>query len=386
MRRRRGDDQDADPGPLRIGMVVPPWYELPPRGYGGVEAVCSGLIDALVDRGHEVTLFGAGKRCGTKARLVSTTATPQFRRLGETLPDVLHRARVQRLLADGDFDIVHDHTTPGALLSGQLPWPTVVTVHGSVEGELGDYYAAIGPAVRLVAISHDQRRARPDLSWIATVHHGLSLPDHIDPSTGDGPVMWLARFNPEKGPEVAVSACRAAGLPLVLAGKCNEPAEHRYLAEVIEPMIGDDVELVVNPDRETAMRRLAAARCLILPITWREPFGMVMIEAMARGVPVVAARRGSTPEVVEHGVTGFLCDSPAELTHALHKVIELDRTACIDRVRRRFTVKIMAERYERVYRRAMNDSDGIRSRWRRLPGEPVAQPPSRPPIVLTMAP
>jgi glycosyltransferase involved in cell wall biosynthesis len=348
-------------------MVVPPWYELPPKGYGGVEVVCSVLIDALVERGHEVTLFGAGERSGTRARFVSTTPTPQFPRLGQTTPDVLHRARVQRLFAAGDFDVVHDHTMPGPLLAGQVPWPTVVTVHGSVEDELGDYLEAVGRQVRLVAISHDQRSTRPHLPWIATIHHGLPMPDQqASPGRGDGPAVWLARFNPDKGPDIALAACKAAGVPLVLAGKCNERAEHRYLSEVIRPMVHDDVDLMINPDRPTAMRMLAGARCLLLPITWREPFGMVMIEAMALGVPVVALRLGSVPEVVEHGVTGFVCDTEDELVDALHRVCELDRTACVDRVRRHFSAAVMAAKYEQAYRDAITKEDNVRWGWRRL--------------------
>jgi len=360
------DELDGGPQRLRIAMVVPPWYELPPEGYGGVEIVCSALIDALADRGHEVTLFGAGARTGTRARFVSTTSTPQFPRLGQTMPDVLHRAQVQRHLVAGDFDVVHDHTMPGPLLAGQVPWPTVVTVHGSLDGELGDYIEAVGTRVRLVAISHDQRSARPDLPWIATIHHGLPFVEPGPPGNGDGPVMWLARFNPDKGPDIAVTACRAAGVPLVLAGKCNERAEHRYLSEVVRPMVDGHVELMINPDRGTAMRTLAGARCLLLPITWREPFGLVMIEAMALGVPVVALRLGSVPEVVEHGVTGFVCDTEEELVEALRRVGELDRGACVDRVRRHFSAARMAEQYEQAYRRAIAEQSSVTSGWRRL--------------------
>jgi len=361
------DGSDGGPQRLRIAMVVPPWYELPPKGYGGVEIVCSALIDALVDRGHEVTLFGAGERTGTKARFVGTTPTPQFSRLGQTMPDVLHRARVQQYLVAGDFDIVHDHTMPGLLLAGQVPWPTVVTVHGSLEGELGDYLEAVGPKVRLVAISHDQRSVRPDLPWLATIHHGLP---NVEPGAtsgnGAGPAMWLARFNADKGPAIAIAACRAAGVPLVLAGKCNERAEHRYLSEVVRPMVDGNVELMINPDRRTAMRMLAGARCLLLPITWREPFGLVMIEAMALGVPVVALRLGSVPEIVEHGVTGFVCDTEEELVEALRRVGELDRGACVDRVRGHFSAARMAEQYEQAYLVAIAEQSSVRSGWRRL--------------------
>src|SRR5205814_8244582 len=146
---------------LRIAMVAPPWYERPPLGYGGLEVITAALVDGLVGRGHEVTLFGAGNRTGTRARFVSTTGQLQYARLGELMPAVLHSARVTRLMADGDFDVVHDHTTDGPMTAPLRPAPTVMTVHGAVNGEYGDYLAALGATVRLVAISRAQRLLRP---------------------------------------------------------------------------------------------------------------------------------------------------------------------------------------------------------------------------------
>jgi glycosyltransferase involved in cell wall biosynthesis len=329
--------------------------------------ICSALIDGLVDRGHDVTLFGAGTRTATKAEFVSTVKELQYPRLGETMPDVLHAARVNRLLASGDFDVIHDHTTPGALAGGRVATPTVVTVHGAVDGEFGEYYEAIGDAVRLIAISHSQRAVRPTLPWIATVHNGIRVADAPIPARRtDGPVLWLARFNPDKGPDPAIEACREAGLPLVLAGKCNEPLEERYLEKVLTPMLHDGVELVINADRQTILNHLRQARCLILPIRWKEPFGMVMIEAMAEGVPVVALRRGAVPEVILDGVTGFICDRPAELPDALRRSTELDPGACVRHVQAHFSAEIMAARYEQVYHQA------IAEHYNSLVGVPVA--------------
>jgi glycosyltransferase involved in cell wall biosynthesis len=342
-------------------MVVPPWYELPPHGYGGLETIVSALVDALVERGHDVTLFGAGPTSGTRARFVSATPQLQHGRLGETLPDVTHVARVDRLLAAGEFDIVHDHTIPGPLSAGRRSTPTVVTVHQPVDGDLGDYYEAVGDAVRLVAISHSQRRERPGLNWIAMVHNGLAIPPGDPTPDPTGPVMWLARFNADKGPDLAIEACRAAGLPLVLAGRCHEPGELRLFERVIQPLLDDDVELVLSPSRTHALRLLSRARCLLLPLRWQEPFGMVMIEAMALGVPVVALRRGSVPEIVADGVTGFICDTPEELPDALRQVDALDRSACVQRVREHFCAAAMAAEYEQVYRTAIAEHGPVHS-------------------------
>ncbi len=334
-------------------MIAPPWYELPPTGYGGIELICAALVDAFVARGHHVTLYGAGQHAVSATKFVSTFADPQFPRLGEALPEVLHTAQVNQLLADDHVDVVHDHSLTGPLTAAQRSAPTVVTMHGRVDSELGDYFAELGSGVSLVAISHAQRHRRPELPWAATVHNGVDPSRFMPGISSDGPVLWLGRFNPDKGPDLAIEACRRAGLPLILAGKCNEPNEVRYLAETIRPMLGSDVHLVVNGDRPTTNRLVSQARCLLMSIRWPEPFGMVMIEAMASGTPVVALRHGSVPEVVRDGVTGFICDHPAELPDALHRVDQLDPADCVACVRNAFSAELMASRYEQVYRRAM---------------------------------
>jgi glycosyltransferase involved in cell wall biosynthesis len=351
--------------PLRIAMIGTPYYEIPPTGYGGIELICAELVDALVRRGHQVTLFSGGQRSGTQATFVSTTPRLRYEQLGQAMPELLHAARVNRLLRDRPhFDIVHDHSGAGPLTAGARTAPTLVTMHGPTEGELGDLYTDLGKSVYLVAISDFQRQRRPGLNWVGTVHNavdpGRFIPDHRP----DGPVLWLARFTPDKGPDLAIQACRAAGLPLVLAGKCNEPGEQSYLEEQIRPMLGQDVRLVLNADRSMTRDLLTQARCLIMPIRWDEPFGMVMVEAMASGTPVVALRRGSVPEVVRHGVTGWICDDPDELPGWLRRCGELDAEACVTHVRKHFSADVMAQAYEKVYRatirRAWNASHRAR--------------------------
>ncbi|WP_091290803.1 glycosyltransferase family 4 protein [Micromonospora halophytica] len=333
-------------------MVVPPWLSVPPPGYGGLEQVVHGLVDTLVRRGHAVTLFGAGRQHGTAADFVSTVPELQYDRLGESLPELAHLARVNHLVTPADFDVVHDHTTIGPLVAGRRAVPTVATVHGNPVGEYGTVLSDTDHGVGLVAISHAQRRANPSLPWVGTVHNAMDATDlPRKRAPGRGPVLWLARFSPDKGPDLAIRACRAAGLPLTLAGKCNEPAERRYYAEVVEPMLDSDVTVVMNADRAAALRLLVDARCLIMPIQWEEPFGMVMVEAMATGTPVVALRRGAVPELVVERVTGLVRDRADELPAALREVDRLDPAACVAHAVENFSTERMAAGYEDVYRR-----------------------------------
>jgi glycosyltransferase involved in cell wall biosynthesis len=346
-------------------MVIPPWYEIPPIGYGGIESVCAALVRGLVDLDHEVTVFGAGRSAVPGARFVSTMDELQYPRLGEAMPAALHAARVDALLREERYDVVHDHSPCGPLSARCRTAPTVVTAHGPADGDIGDFYAAVATSVHLVAISDAQRR-RANFPWAATVHNAVDPADFAVSASPDGPVLWLARFCPDKGPDLAIEACRKAGLPLVLAGKCTEPREIDYYTEVIRPMLGPDTEVVLNADRHRTRGLLADARCLLLPIRWHEPFGMVMVEAMASGKPVVALRLGSVPEIVRDGVTGAICDDPGELPDALRQVGDLDPDDCVKHVRELFGADLMARRYEAVYRRGTARHRLIRARETRV--------------------
>ena len=343
---------------LRIAMVAPPWIEVPPEGYGGVEATCGTLIEGLIERGHDVTLISVGKN-GTSARHKQTHPSAQFSRFEEVLPEITHAAMVQRILANGEYDIVHDHTKAGGLCAPLRNAPTVTTVHnpvqGPVYGELGDYYFHLGDSVNLISISEAQQAARPELNWVDTVYNGLDVQDFpFNPTPGDY-VLWLARYTSEKGPDLAIQIAREAGVPLVMVGRAakknkgNEECEVEYFNEVIKPMAGKDVELIVNAGREHVIDLVHNARALLHPVRFREPFGMALVEAMACGTPVIGLNRGALPEVVEDGVTGWLRDEPTDLVELVQRVDEIDRHACRARVEEHFSAPAMAAGYERAY-------------------------------------
>jgi glycosyltransferase involved in cell wall biosynthesis len=338
---------------LRIAMIAPPWFTVPPQGYGGVENVCADLVAGLVARGHSVTLVGAGAD-GTSADFVATYDEPPSARLGEPLPEVLHAAAASRILADLDIDLVHDHTLAGPLLARGREVPTVVTMHGPVAGEPGEYYRLLGDTIDLVAISAAQRRSAPDLPWVGTTHNAVDVTTYPFLAEKEHMLLFLGRIHPDKGVHLAIDAARAAGFPIVVAGKCSEQVEREYFRTHIEPRLGPDVTMFGCADARTKRELLARSAGLLFPILWEEPFGMVMLEAMACGTPVVALRRGSVPEVVIDGITGVICDAPSELPDAIHAARRLDPAACRAHVRDCFDVATMAAGYESIYRTSLS--------------------------------
>ena len=369
--------------PLRIAMIVPPWYELPPKGYGGIEAVCTDLVDTLVARGHDVTVIGAGHN-GTHARLLATYPNAQSARIGEPLPEVLHAAAAAELLDQLNVDIVHDHTLAGPLVARARAAPTVVTAHGPVTGEPGQYLRHLGDSVQLVAISDAQRRSAPDLNWIATVHNAAQVDDFPFRADKEGWVLFLGRCTRDKGMHLAIDVARAAGRSIKLAAKCTESAERAYFEAEIQPRLGPGVEWLgeVGTDRKKDL--LSRARCLLFPICWDEPFGMVMIEAMACGTPVVALRRGSVPEVVTDGSTGVICDHPDQLPDALNAIHTIDPVQCRKHVRTHFHPDTMAAGYEHAYLEAIQRAElratkPTRSHGRGCGGSGTAAHPERTP-------
>jgi glycosyltransferase involved in cell wall biosynthesis len=350
--------------PLRIALVAPPYFTVPPSGYGGVESVVADLADALVAHGHCVTLIGAG-RSGTAAEFVPVWENPIPERLGEAYPEVVHaasaRRAIEQIAAAGGLDVVHDHTQAGPLNApayARLGLPTVVTMHGPVNEDVHRMYRALDD-VYLVAISQRQRELAPDLNWIATVHNAVRPDDWpYQPEKGDYG-LFLGRFHPNKGAHLALDAAHAAGLPLVLAGKCAEQVEQEYFKQEVRPRLRDADCFAGVADAAAKRRLLAGARCLLFPVQWEEPFGMVMIEAMACGTPVVALGRGSVPEVVADGVTGIICNDPRELADAVRRVGSIDPAACRKRVAEHFGTDSLAAGYETAYRTALGRGGGL---------------------------
>ena len=333
---------------LHIALVAPPWFEIPPAGYGGIEEVIAGLAQGLVGRGHQVTVIDAGQG-DTPADHLHTKPEAQAEHMGEQLTEMTHVATANRLLAGIQPDIVHDHTFSGPLAAGSRSAPTIYTAHGPLTTPMADYYRQLGTSVALVAISHSQRVQASDLNWVGTVYNGVDvasfpLREHKEPW-----VLFIGRMDPGKGAHLAIDAARAAGRRIVIAGKVHEPDEEDYFEREVRPRLGEDAQFVGEADGELKRELYAKAACVLFPVQWPEPFGMVMVEAMACGTPVVALRGGAVEEVIADGHSGLICDAVDQLPQAIEKAGRLRPTDCRRHAEEHFDVSTMAAGYERLY-------------------------------------
>ena len=338
---------------MRIAQVAPLYESVPPRNYGGTERVVSYLTEELLRQGHDVTLFASGDS-QTSARLVMgcPSALWQEPACRETLP---HHVRLVEVVAGEAhrFDLIHFHLDYVHFPTVKwLPCPTVTTLHGRLDPSDHKALFETFADVPLVSISNDQRRPIPWANWQGTVHHGMPLDLHTLREGQGNYLAFLGRVSPEKGLEQAVEIARRCGMPLRVAAKIY-PEEESYYENKIAPLFERSpwVEFVGEVGGAAKDAFLGNARAVLFPINWAEPFGLVMIEAMACGTPVVAFRRGSTPEVMIDRLTGFLVDDVEGAVEAVKKVPGLDRPACRKSFVDRFGAARMARDYEAVYRR-----------------------------------
>jgi glycosyltransferase involved in cell wall biosynthesis len=338
---------------VRIAVLSPVWFAVPPSGYGGIEWVVSLLADGLVDAGHDVTLFASGDS-RTKATLSFAFEEAPSELIGRSLPELRHALAC--FARAGEFDVINDHSGPLAIaLAGLLDAPVLHTVHGPLEGDPGRVYEALAelaPDVGLISISLNQRRPKPELNWAGNCPNALDLqlyPCH--PHRGDY-LLFLGRMSPDKGAHRAIWVAKETGLPLKLAGKKQDPKEHRYFHELVEPHLVDGIEYLGEVTHGEKVELLQSARATLFPIEWEEPFGLVMIESMACGTPVIATRHGAVPEVIEDGVSGIIVDDYREMPAALDRADQLDPLECRRYVEERYGPERMVEDYLRVYEAA----------------------------------
>ena len=352
---------------MRIAQIAPTYERVPPRTYGGTELIVHLVTEELVARGHDVTLFATGDSV-TRARLRSVTPEPQ--RYGEPSADGIAHAEYAHLAnaqaaflaaAADEFDLVHSHAgIEGLVLASTSRTPVVATMHNPfvpMTQPVWDAYPWWHHAV-----SAASARTFPTRGALAPILHGIDVASFTPrPQGGDGYLLFLGRFSPAKGADRAIEAARRAGRRLLLAGKVD-PADADHVRDRIEPSLdGEQIRYVGEADSETKRTLLAGADALLFPIDWNEPFGLVMVEALASGTPVIGFDRASVPEVVEHGRTGFVVDDVDGMVDAIGRLAEIDRRACRAAAEQRFTVRRMVDDIEAMYRRVLDGPGGSAS-------------------------
>jgi glycosyltransferase involved in cell wall biosynthesis len=344
---------------MNVAIIAPPWLPVPPPTYGGTELVLDGLCRGLAAAGHDVLLCTTGDstcpvtRSWTYPRSVGV-------HLMNPAAEVRHVLAAYDAALEWGADIVHDHTLVGPLYASQHPeLPVVTTIHGPFDADLTPLYRRIAGEVGVIAISHHQASTAAGIPLAGVVHHGVDLARYPY-GTGDGGyALFLGRMEPGKGVHTAAEVARRAGVPLRIAAKMREASEVDYFESAVQPLLGDGIEYLGEIGGAAKLQLLAEASCLLNPIAWPEPFGMVMIEALACGTPVVTTACGAAPEIVDEGITGFVRDDEASLVEALRQAGGLDRAACRDAVAARFSTQRMAAAHVELYERAV---DGHRAR------------------------
>ena len=343
---------------MKIAQIAPLVESVPPRLYGGTERVVSWLTEELVAQGHDVTLFASGDS-RTSARL--EPVVPRALRL-----DGIHNSTPYNLIMldriserRAEFDVIHFHTDFfHHAIFRSMAHKTLTTLHGRQDlPELPDIYRAF-PHMPLVSISDHQRKPVPPVNWMGTVYHGLPERQFHEGEGRGGYLAFLGRICPDKGPLEAIEIARRAGMKLKIAAKVD-PVDQAYFDQVVAPVLAKSphAEFIGEIDDHRKQEFLGNAKALLFPICWPEPFGLVIIEAMACATPVIAFRHGSVPEILEEGLTGFVVETVAEAAAAVGRLDLLFRPSIRSRFEERFSARAMAREYVRIYRQLADFDD-----------------------------
>jgi len=346
---------------VRIGLIAPPWIPVPPPAYGGTEEVIDNLARGLAALGHDVRLFTVGQSTCPVPRqwLYRSPAEP----MGDRFREAAHVLAAYQALAG--TDIIHDHTELGPLLAGRRGIshpPVVTTIHEAVTVRNRRRLAETARHAPIVAISHAHARSFGDIPVTAVIHHGIDL-DAWTPGPGTGGyLLFTGRMCADKGVHHAVRVARRAGWPLVITAKMRDPAEHVYYSQQVRPLLGPEDEILAEQPQAARTALMGNAAALLNPITWPEPFGLVMAEALAAATPVLAFPNGAAPEIIDHGRTGYLCADEDDMIAAAAHIGDIDRQQCRAAAERRFSLARMAADYERLYQAILEHPGWVTSK------------------------
>lgn len=335
---------------MRIGIIAPPWIPIPPPAYGGIECFIDVLAIELAAAGHDVVLAASGDSTCPVERLPGFPPSDHGM-IGMTAHELRHLIRAYAGLSD--VDVIVDNTLGGPVLARSAARRPVVTiVHSPFEDVVLELYGATSPDMTFVAISRHQASTSRHVRVAEVIHHGIRAED-VPVGSGGSDACFLGRMHPAKGLLEAIAAAETAGIHLRIAAKMREPLECEYFEEVVRPALGSNAEYVGELSTEEKYELVGSSCALLNPIQWDEPFGLVMIEALATGTPVIATPRGSVPEIVQDGRTGFIGVDVEELADGLRRASSLDRAACRASVEERFTAARMAQDYVALFERLL---------------------------------
>ena len=343
---------------MKIAMVMPPWFKIPPEGYGGIEIIVSLLTDGLVEKGHEVTLFTISES-QSKARIFTVFNEEMKSYLDRPPSSFLNIVLTHTLasyfeIAKGNYDIIHDHTwKEGLACASSMNIPIVHTLHSPIDQENRRFYSLFRDhqGIYFVTISDFQQSCLPGLKYAATVYNSIEFSKYPFSEEKEDFFFYMGRFNAEKAPHLACEVASKLGKKLVLAGKVHEEAERTYFDQYIKPYLSGNISCIgqLGHWSEEKMRLFSRAKAYLYPIQWDEPFGITMAEAIACGTPVVTFKKGAAPEVIAHGITGFVVETMEEFIEALEHIDEISPQACRNRAESMFTSSAMVDNYERAY-------------------------------------
>lgn len=331
---------------MRIGIIAPPWIPIPPKAYGGIESFIDTLARALQDAGHDVVLAASDDSTSPVRRLAGLEPSDPAT-MGVTAHELRHLLRAFAGLSD--VDVILDNTLAGPIIARIAATAPVATVaHGPLIPLEQELYLAAADQVSFVAISHRQAALAGRVPIARVIHHGIRV-DDVPIGSGGGSACFVGRMHPTKGIPEAIRAAEIAGVPLRIAAKMQEPAEREYFDEVVKPLLGPDIEYLGELDAEEKYALMGDSCALLNPIQWEEPFGLVMIEALAAGTPVVATPHGAVPEIIEEGRTGYVQSEPGDLARALLDAVDLNRAVCRHAAETRFSDTRMADDYTEFF-------------------------------------